>query len=485
MNQRQLHFVTGRLAERALRAELERLSRREGFAWTVQVMPISVAALMTGGWIASRLEVPGGTSEVILPGYAASGLESVQAASPVPVRIGPRDLRDLPGYFGQPAEPPPLGHYDIQIIAEINHARTLDFPALLATARRMAADGADLIDLGCDPGGGWSDVGEAVRLLKGEGLRVSIDSFDPAEVGAAVAAGAELVLSVNSSNCEAARDWGVEVVVVPDWPGEWTAMEETLDRLHGDGVRFRIDPVLEPVGIGFSQSLLRYCSARARWPDLEILMGTGNLTELTDADSAAVNLLLAGICQEQGIRSLLTTEVVNWARSSVRECDIARRMVWSAVHHRVPLKRISEQLVILRDARLPSWSNDILEPLAAEVKDRNYRIFADDRQISVAGDRQLWQGRDPFVLFDSMLESQSETLEPGHAFYLGYEMGKAELAMQLGKRYTQDESLNWGYLTVAEPDRHRLKQRRRRSSPGEPEAAADPTRGDPPGSGPY
>jgi hypothetical protein len=31
-----------------------------------------------------------------------------------------------------------------------------------------------------------------------------------------------------------------------------------------------------------------------------------------------------------------------------------------------------------------------------------------------------------------------------HAFYLGGEIAKAQIAWELGKRYVQDEPLNWG-----------------------------------------
>ena len=57
-----------------------------------------------------------------------------------------------------------------------------------------------------------------------------------------------------------------------------------------------------------------------------MMMGIGNLTEMTDADSAPINVLLLGFCQETGIRSVLTTQVINWAHTSVRECDLARRL---------------------------------------------------------------------------------------------------------------------------------------------------------------
>ncbi len=35
----------------------------------------------------------------------------------------------------------------------------------------------------------------------------------------------------------------------------------------------------------------------------------------------------------------------------------------------------------------------------------------------------------------------------GHAFYLGVELARAEIAWQLGKRYTQDQALMWGCAT--------------------------------------
>ncbi len=57
-----------------------------------------------------------------------------------------------------------------------------------------------------------------------------------------------------------------------------------------------------------------------------------------------------------------------------------------------------------------------------------------------------------------------ESMTAEHAFYLGYELSKAATARQLDKNYRQDESLDWGYLTVDEPLRHRLKKRRKPTS---------------------
>ena len=53
-----------------------------------------------------------------------------------------------------------------------------------------------------------------------------------------------------------------------------------------------------------------------------------------------------------------------------------------------------------------------------------------------------------FALFVAM--SASEPIDASHAFYLGYEMAKAATALTLGKDYTQDQALRWGFLTRAE-----------------------------------
>src|SRR5205823_9233734 len=147
-------------------------------------------------------------------------------------------------------------------------------------------------------------------------------------VEAAVASGAELVLSVNSSNVDLASNWGCEVVALADVPATLEGLDATVEKLAAKGVPFRIDPVVEPIGMGFAPSLGRYLEVRRRYPDAEMLMGVGNLTELTDVDSAGVNVLLLGFCQESGIRSVLTTQVINWCRSCVRELDLARRLVF-------------------------------------------------------------------------------------------------------------------------------------------------------------
>jgi dihydropteroate synthase len=325
-------FVTGKLAEPSLRRTLTDLAPRAGFDFSVAVLPITVVALATTDWIARHLHLENRFDRVLLPGLCPGEMSVLMPVlGGTPVERGPGDLRDLPGFFGSSGQDRDgYGTHDITILAEINHAQRLELPELLRQAKQAHADGADVIDLGCDPGATWSQAGAAVARLRDEGLRVSLDSFNIDEIASAARAGAELILSVNHSNRDAAKDWGCEVVAVPDVPADLQGLDETLELLHKDGVPHRIDPVLEPIGFGFAASLGRYLEARKRYPHTAMLMGVGNLTELTDADSAGINVLLLGFCQELGIHSVLTTEVINWCRSCVRELDLARRLVWFA-----------------------------------------------------------------------------------------------------------------------------------------------------------
>jgi dihydropteroate synthase-like protein len=462
MPSKNIHFVTGRLAEPALRKQLDQLAPEVGFEYSVQVLPITVAALMTPAWIASRLDIPEAATDLMLPGYCDGDLDSIKHVTNLPIKIGPKDLRRLPEFFGRQPTHLDFGKWDIEIIGEINHAPRMELQDILAQARSMAEDGANLIDVGCEPNSHWAGVAQCVRALKAEGHRVSIDSLNPAEIGPAVAAGAELVLSVNSTNREFAVDWGCEVVVIPDDIRDINTLNETIDFLSSQQVPVRIDPILEPIGLGFTASLHRYILARERWPEAEMMMGIGNISELTDVDSAGVNVLLLAICQELSIRSVLTTQVINWARSSVKECDIARRLVHYAVNQQVPPKHLTEELVSLRDPKILEFGIDQIRGLAAEIKDHNYRIFGEAGEVHLLGSRQHFHHADPFQAFDQLMATEPKNVDPSHAFYLGFEMCKAMIANQLSKQYTQDEALNWGHLTVEEIDRHRLQKRKKR-----------------------
>src|SRR5262249_9554446 len=148
----------------------------------------------------------------------------------------------IPGYFGR-ADTREYGAWNIEIVAEINNAPRLTNAAIGRAAEYFRASGADIIDVGCTPGVSFPRLGEVVRELKAGGMRVSIDSCEPDEIRTAVAAGAELVLSVNGSNSEVARELagtGARVVVVPDLGGSLESLEPSLEKLAAWGVGYLI-----------------------------------------------------------------------------------------------------------------------------------------------------------------------------------------------------------------------------------------------------
>jgi dihydropteroate synthase-like protein len=436
-------FVTGKLAEPALRRVLQEME--PPFESAVAVMKITVAALMTTPWIARFLQVPPDTDMVLIPGLCEGDTAVLTERFGVRVEKGPKDLREIPRYFGQSAIASDYGGYSIEILAEINNAPKLTRDQIRASADYYRASGADLIDLGCTPGVPFPTLPEVVRELRAAGMRVSIDSFDPTEILAAIAAGAELVLSVNGSNLDVARELAgtdAKVVVIPDFGEGLETLDRSIEMLERWKVRYLIDPIIEPIGFGFMASLERYAEVHRRYPTVAQLMGIGNITELTSADTTGLNALLLAICDETGVRAVLTTEVINWARGAVREVDIARRLMHHAITHRTLPKGVDDRLLTVKDPEVLEYDEAELRRLHAAVTDPNFRIFTDRHTITVFNHEIFVRGTDIQDIF-----SQLGVDEATHAFYLGRELMKAKLAITLGKTYRQEGALNWGYLT--------------------------------------
>ena len=442
-------FVTGRLAEPALRRVLAEMA--PAFAYDVAVLKITVAALMTTPWIARALEVPPGTDLVLIPGLCEGDPQEIAGRVGVRVEKGPKDLREIPRYFGTAAAALEYGAWDIEILAEINNAPRLTREAIRRQAEYFRAAGADIIDIGCTPGLAFPALADVVHELTSAGMRVSIDTFDPREIAAAVAAGAELVLSINGSNIEVVNDLagsGAQAVVIPDFGGPLETLEPTLARLDAADVGYLIDPILEPIGHGFTASIERYAEVRRRHPQAEMLMGIGNLTELTAADSTGVNALLVAVCQELGIRTVLTTEVIPWARGAVREIDVARRLMHYAVTRQTVPKGVDDRLVTVKDPLVLAYSEEELRRLQAAITDPNLRIFTDGEAITVLNNELFIRGTNIQDIF-----AQLGVQDTAHSFYLGKELARASLAVTLGKTYRQEGALAWGYLTPADEER--------------------------------
>jgi len=434
-------FVTGRLAADALRKTLDKLEL--DFEYDVAVLGGSVAALMRTEWIARRLPEDCGCRQVMIPGLCRGDLATIEARVGVPAVRGPRDLKDLPAFFGQKLDLEGYGEYHTKILAEIVEAYRMPFTDILTEAEYFHSSGADIIDLGCPPMEAFPGVGEVVAGLKERGFTASIDTFHPQTIREADEAGVDLLLSVNTQNMELVRHLRCKVVVIPDFGEGLESLERNVAKVDALGASYVIDPILDPLSFGFTASLERYCETRRRHPDAEILMGVGNLTELTDADSVGINAVMAGIIAELGIDYVLTTEVISWARGAVRELDLARKLMHYALRNRVLPKGLADGLVALKDIPFETYSETELRDMQQRVRDKHYRIFADGQWVYVFNRDTFLRGRDPRALFADLDVSDS-----GHAFYLGCELERAALAVRLGKKYTQESPLRWGYLDV-------------------------------------
>ncbi|HSB60391.1 MAG TPA: dihydropteroate synthase, partial [Vicinamibacteria bacterium] len=241
-------------------------------------------------------------------------------------------------------------------------------------------------------------------------------------------------------------DLDARFVVIPDFGAGLDSMERCIRALETWGRPYVLDPVLEPIGFGAAASLHRYYEVRKSHPEAEMLMGIANLTELTEADSTGVTALLIGYCQELGIRYVLTTEEIAWARGAVREADIARRLMHYAVERRSLPKHVDSRLLTVKDPSAAAYGEAELRRMQAQITDLDYRIFTDRDRIHVFNAERFVSGTDISEIF-----VQLDVEEATHAFYLGRELMKARLAVALGKAYRQEGELHWGYLTPPEP----------------------------------
>jgi len=439
-------FVTGKLAAQSLRETVKKME--PDLDYEIVVLPITVAALMDTRFVAKYLESPLGCDAIMIPGLCKGDLSVISDKFGIQTIRGPKSLKNLPHYFGQESSLDGFGEYQTKILAEIVDAYELSLEEILARANYYKECGADIIDLGCPVESRFPNVAAAVAMLKEHGFTVSLDTFNPEDILLADQAHLDYLLSVNSQNIDIAPQLSCKVVVIPDFGQGLESLERNIAQLDAWNVSYIIDPVLDPIGFGFTESLHRYYEVRRRYPQAEMLLGVGNLTELTDADTTGMNAVMAGIVTELGINYVLTTEVISWARGAVRELDLARKLMYYAWKNKVLPKHLDDGLLTIKDPPFETYTEEELRAIQAKIRDRNFRIFTDQEYIYIFNNRLFIKEKEIQAIFP-----QLDVGEASHAFYLGRELYKASLAIQLGKQYLQEQPLRWGYLTREEVDR--------------------------------
>jgi dihydropteroate synthase-like protein len=432
-------FLTGRLAERRLANMLGALQPSE-FSYDVIDIGVKVAALMTADIIRRRLPRPLKADRVILPGRFRGDLEALGAGYGVPFQRGPDDLKDLAEFFGRKGSPPDLSRHDVRIFAEIVEAPNLDIAGILDRAEAYRRQGADIIDLGCLPDTPFPHLEEAIAALIECGFEVSVDSADVAELRRGAKAGARYLLSLTERTVDLAEETDATPVLIPAKHGDVDSLIRAMDKLERRRHPYIADPIIDPIHFGFTESLGRYAELRRRRPKAPILMGIGNLTELTDADTTGITAILMGIVSELAITNVLVVQVSPHCRRAVAEANWARRIMFAARESGSLPMGIDPALLALRDRKPFADTPAEIAELAAMISDDNYRIAAAEDGIHIYNRQGHRVGPDPFALFPYLGVER----DGGHAFYLGVETAKAEIAWRLGKRYVQDQPLGWG-----------------------------------------
>ena len=447
-------FLTGKLAEKRLRRVLEAMQPVE-FTYEVREIGVSVAALMTAQMIGRRLHELDGVDRIIVPGLCQGDLDALGESLGVPVQRGTVDVKDLPVFFGRASAPVSLDKYSVGIFAEIVEAPQISIDAILARAARYKRDGADVIDIGCLPDTPFPHLEEAVQSLHGAGYKVSIDSLEDDELLRGAKAGADYLLSLHESSAWIADETAAIPILIPEQHTDMPSLYRLIEKFKAQDKPFIADSILDPVHFGFTASIIRYHALRERYPDIEIMMGTGNLTELTEADTSGINAMLCGIISELDINHVLATEVSPHACSVVRELDRARRIMFAAKQDEGLPKGIDGGLLTAHSRKPFPYDLSEIRELAEQIRDPSYRVEITPEGIHVYNRDGLVTGQGPFELFPA-LELLKE--DAPHAFYMGVELAKAETALKLGKRYMQDEDLDWGVAVVAEAaEEHELR----------------------------
>lgn len=447
-------FLTGKFAEKQLQQILVKM--QPDFTYTVHQLGLKVAALMTADMIARRLTDTFNADRVIVPGRCRGDLDKLSQDLNIPIMRGPDELKDLPQFFGKAAQKPDLSQYKVKIFAEITDAPQLDIAAILDRAAYYRQNGADVIDLGCLPGTPFPHLEDTIQALKQAGFKVSIDSLEADDLLRGGKAGADYLLSLHTSSLWIADEVASTPILIPEKHTDLNSLNQAIETLQTKNRAFIVDPILDPLHFGFTESVVRYHAFRKRYPDIEMMMGVGNITELTHADTGGMNALLLGVCSELNINHILATEVSQHAHRAIKEADLARRIMLAAQHNNTLPKHIDPGLMALHETAPFPYDTAEIQELAAQITDPSYRIQISKQGLHIFNRDGFHTATDPFELYPKL---HVET-DGGHAFYLGVQLARAETAWQLGKRFNQDEGLQWGCAvddTKTEVDLHSFK----------------------------
>ena len=372
----------------------------------------------------------------------------------------------------------PVGEdFPMRVLSEIANAPFLSKQDLINKCQYFVDSGADMIDIGMAAGEDFSDkIPELINTLRPiVGDRpLSIDTLNPNEIKVAAENGIDFVLSLdlgnNSEVQEILKEKDIPAVLLPTNFSQGISPKTPLERVEAmhqlikdtEGLRYVADLILDPVNSSSIVESIIACHEFHKTNPAPMFFGVGNVTELMDADSGGVNVLLAGIGMELGVSILFTPEESGKTRGSVYELAIASKMMFLAKHRKSIPKDLGINLVAFKDKHkrndiisnnidgIPKTRRD--EPLKF-VRDKagSFKISV-DYGTTVSKSKIIathFKKNEPDLVIEgqSAKEIYEEIIKKDlvkrieHAAYLGSELQKAEIAMVTGKDYVQDFDL--------------------------------------------
>ena len=366
----------------------------------------------------------------------------------------------------------------MHIIAEIPDVPLLDESELKRITNYYEKSGASIIDIGMVANDDYSKkIPSIVKILRScTKLPLSIDSLNESEILAALDSDIDMIMSLDMGNYRILEDINGDirntaVVIIPRDKGgripkdvnERIELIEKLIEYLKDIELSKIiaDPILNPPNHGLFESLMAFYILRHRYSNLPLLMGVGNVTELMDADSVGINALISLIASELDIDFLFTTEASRKTKGCIKELSRAVKMMYLSRRRRQTPKDLGIDLLYLKDKRSLSDMNISIKNLEIEkiplvvpkneIKSRlenaRFHIYVDENTDSIEviyyKDKKpelRFRGNNAEGLYKGIL-SRNLIQDYTHAAYLGMELGKAEIALKLGKNYIQDEPL--------------------------------------------
>ncbi len=511
-------LVTGRLAEPIVREASKKIPQT--YDYDIYVLPIDVAALINSKLLNKHLATLENLMEydyIMVSGAIQDSMEELSRKLGLKIVKGPRHAADIPYILSQckldelspdipadeivkdkqteyvktilekaeenvlkernlkvgdvyiPCNPPP-----IRIISEITEAHKLSDEEILRIIEKRIESGADIISIGFEAGNPRpNEVRRVIKFVKEMfDIPVAIDSLIPSEIKAGLDAGADMVMSLEGGNIDRVYDLVRDVpsVVIPynsiDGIYPKTCGEKLrylrayLDKALKYGIKHLIaDPILEPIDTyrgGFINSLLAYIEVKKLYPDIPLLMGIGNVSELFDVDSVGVNAFLTHLACEIRASIILVVEKSVKCTGSTYEASTASKMATLSYARKSPPKDLGINLLILKDkvrVNVPRPHGEFKQVDAFNFKRKHeldklgiFSIRVNHRDKCIEAyyigrkGRVVIQGRNAREIRDKILDLGLVS-SLSHAFYLGIELEKAEIALRLGKNYVQEEEV--------------------------------------------